>query len=83
MIVGLFILYLGDLFFISSLIFIAIDHVNSSKETHLSFVHFLECLLLFLDGKAGFVFATRDSYFTIQVEVFTNHILAKKDIFHE
>ena len=51
MIVNLFILYLGDLFFICSLIFIAINPVNSSKE------------------------APR-----VPFEVFTNHILVKKDM---
>ena len=46
---GLFILYLCDLLFIFSLIFIAITHITSPKETHFFFVHFLEYLLLFLD----------------------------------
>ena len=46
---GLFMLYLFDLFFISRSIFIAINYITSFKQTHLFFVHFLECLLLFLD----------------------------------
>ena len=61
--------------------FIAINHTKSSKETHLSFLFSLEYLLLFLDDNAGFDFTTRDSYFNILVEVFTNHILAKKTCF--
>ena len=31
-----------------------------------------------LPARPGFDLTTRDSYFTILVEVFTNHILAKK-----
>ena len=46
---GLFILYLCYLLFTSSLILIAINHVKPLKETHWSFVHFLEHFLLFLD----------------------------------
>ena len=46
---GLFMSYLCDLFFISSLIFIPVNHILSLKETQLIFVHFLEYLLLFLD----------------------------------
>ena len=42
-------LYLCDLFFIFSLIFIVINHITSFKQTYF-FVHFLEHLLLFLDG---------------------------------
>ena len=45
---GLFILYLCDLFFIFSLIFIVINDITSFKQTYLLFVHFLEYLLLFL-----------------------------------
>ena len=41
------------LFFISSLIFIAINHITSLKQTHLFFVYFLEYLLLFLDDNLG------------------------------
>ena len=37
--------YLRDLVFIFSLIFIAINHVKSLKQTHLLLVHFLEYLL--------------------------------------
>ena len=33
-----------------SLIFIVITHIASLKQTHLSFVHFLECLLLFFEN---------------------------------
>ena len=36
------------LFFIFSLIFIAINHITSFRQTYLFFVHFLEYLLLFL-----------------------------------
>ena len=43
---------LCDLLFIFSLIFIAINHITSSKEMLLSFVYFLEYLLLFLDDNA-------------------------------
>ena len=35
---GLFMLYLCDLFFILSLIFIVINHITSLKQTHLFFV---------------------------------------------
>ena len=45
---GLFILYLCDLFFIFSLIFIVINDITSFKQTYLLFVHFLQYLLLFL-----------------------------------
>ena len=38
-----------DLFFISSLIFILINHITSFKQTYLFFVHFLEYLLSFLN----------------------------------
>ena len=41
------------LFFISSLIFIAINHITSLKQTHLFFVYFLEYLQLFLDDNLG------------------------------
>ena len=37
---GLFMSYLRDLVFIFSLIFIAINHVKSLKQTHLLLVHF-------------------------------------------
>ena len=40
--------YPFDIFFIFSLIFIAINHIASLKQTHLFFVYFLEHLL-FLD----------------------------------
>ena len=43
-----FMSYICDLFFIFSLIFSVINHIMSSKQTHLFFVHFLEYLLLFL-----------------------------------
>ena len=46
---GLFILYLWDLFFISSPIFIVINHIILLKQTNLFFVYFFKCLLLFLD----------------------------------
>ena len=48
-IVGLFVLYLCDLFFNSSLIFIVTNHITSLKQTYLFFAKFLEYLLLFLD----------------------------------
>ena len=41
--------YLGDLFYISSLIFIAIHSRTSLKQTHSFFARFLDYLLLFLD----------------------------------
>ena len=46
---GLFLSHLCDLFFIFSLIFIVINHMTSLRQMHLSFVNFLEYLLLFLD----------------------------------
>ena len=46
---SLFMFYLFDIFFIFSLIFIAINHITSLKQTHLFFVYFLEHLL-FLDN---------------------------------
>ena len=45
----LFNLYICDLFFIFSLIFIVINHMTSLKQSYLFFVHFLEYLLIFLD----------------------------------
>ena len=42
--------YLCDLFSIFSLIFIVINRTTSVKQSYLFFVHFLEYLLLFLDG---------------------------------
>ena len=48
---GLFMSHLCDLFVSFSLIFIAITHVTSLKQTDLLFVHFLEYVLLFLDDK--------------------------------
>ena len=45
--------YLCDLLLISSLIFIAINHLTSLKQTHLFFVHFLEYRLLFFDDNVG------------------------------
>ena len=47
---GIFMSYLWDLFFIFSLIFIVINRITSFKQTYLFFVHFLECLPLFLDN---------------------------------
>ena len=41
--------YLCDQFFISSLIFIVINHATSFKQTYFFLVHFLEDLLLILD----------------------------------
>ena len=46
---GLFMLYLYDLFFIFSLIFIVVNHITSSNQMYLFFVHFLEYFLLILD----------------------------------
>ena len=37
--------YFRDVFFIFSLIFIAVNHMKSLKQTHFSFAHFLEYLL--------------------------------------
>ena len=42
---SLFMSYLYDQFFIFSLIFIVINHTTSLKQTHLFFVHFLECCI--------------------------------------
>ena len=47
---GLFMSYSCDPFFNFSLIFIVINRITSLTQTHLFFVHFLEYLLLFLDG---------------------------------
>ena len=41
-------LYLCDLFFLFSFIFIAINYKTSFKQRYLFLVHFLEYLLLFL-----------------------------------
>ena len=49
LVLGLFMSYLYDLFFIFSHIFIAIKHLTSIKRTYLFFVNFLEHFLLFLD----------------------------------
>ena len=48
---SLFMLYLWDLFFIFSIIFIVIDHITTLRQTHLFFLHFLEYILLFLDNE--------------------------------
>ena len=45
--------YLSILFLIFSLIFIAMNHITSLKQTNLFFVHFLEYLLLFLDDNVN------------------------------
>ena len=45
----LFMSHLCDLYFILSLSFIVINHIVSLKHTHLSLVHFLEYLQLFLE----------------------------------
>ena len=45
---GLFMSYLCNLFFILNLTFTVINHITSLKQTYLFFVHFLECLLLYL-----------------------------------
>ena len=42
--------HIGDLFFIFSLIFIAINSIMSLKQKHLFYAHFLDSILLFLDG---------------------------------
>ena len=46
---GLLMPYLRGLRFIFCLIFIAINHITSFKQTYLLLVHFLKYLLLFLD----------------------------------
>ena len=46
-----FMSYFCELFFIFSLIFIVINHTTSLKQTHLLFVLFLACLLIFLGYK--------------------------------
>ena len=45
---GLFMLYLCDLFLIFCLTFIIIDNITSLIQTHLFFVHFLEYVPSFL-----------------------------------
>ena len=45
---GLYMSHVCNLFFIFSLTFIVINHITSLKQTHLFFIHFVECLLLFL-----------------------------------
>ena len=45
---AMYVVSLYDLFFIFIPIFSAINYITSLKQTHLFFVHFLECLLLFL-----------------------------------
>ena len=40
--------YLCDLLFVLSVIFSVIYHIMALKQSHLVFVHFLECLVLFL-----------------------------------
>ena len=47
---GLFMSYFYDLFFIFSLIFIAINHITSLKWAHLFFIYFSEYFLFFLDN---------------------------------
>ena len=47
---GLFMLYICNLLFIFSLIFIVINHITSFKQKYLFFVQFLEFFLLFLDN---------------------------------
>ena len=42
--------HLNDLFFIFTLIFITIDHINSLKQPPFFFAIFLEYLILVLDG---------------------------------
>ena len=49
---GLFMLYLCDLVFIFSFIFIMIDHITSLKQVRF-FEHFWEYLLVFLYDKLG------------------------------
>ena len=46
---GLFMSHIGGLFFIFSLISIAVNSITSLKQTHLLYAHFKDYLLLFLD----------------------------------
>ena len=46
--IGVFILYLCDLIYIFSLIFIVANYIMLFNQTHVFFAHFLECLI-FLD----------------------------------
>ena len=46
---GLFMSHIGDLFFIFSLIFIAINSITLLKQKHSFYAHFLDYILLFLD----------------------------------
>ena len=41
--------HIGDLFFIFSLIFIAINSITLLKQKHSFYAHFLDYILLFLD----------------------------------
>ena len=43
--------HISGLFFIFSVIFIAINSITSLKQTHLFYAHFLDYLLLFLDDE--------------------------------
>ena len=47
---GLLMSYLCDLFYIFSLISIAINYITSLKQAHLAFAQFFKYLLLFLDN---------------------------------
>ena len=47
---GQFMSYFCDHSLFWAFIFIVINHITSLKQTHLFFVHFLECLLLLLDN---------------------------------
>ena len=42
-------LYLCDVLYILSLVFIVVDHITSLEQTHLFFVLFVECFHFFLD----------------------------------
>ena len=46
---SLFMLHLCDLFFMFSIIFIAVNSIRPLNQTNLFLAHFLEYLLLFLD----------------------------------
>ena len=50
---GLFMSYLCVLFLNFRLIFIAMNQILLSEETQLFFVHYLEYLVLFLDGNVN------------------------------
>ena len=68
--------WLGDSYWFCSL---SAENVNLMKTSQL-FIIFISILQKYTPS-LGFDLTTRDSYFSILVEVFTNHILAKNTYF--